>query len=123
MLFKNRKMSQSEIDEVYEDFVIEIATKVAKKVKGKVFYGYANIEDMWYIIIKTRELGEKRFLLDTLDYDMLTGVSSKEISDNIVNIYKELIETRFFIIWRIIRKEYSHFETMLIDKNNLYKFS
>lgn len=56
-------MSQSEVDEIYEDFVIEIATKFAKKVKGKVFYGYASIEDMWYIIVKTRELGEKRFFL------------------------------------------------------------
>lgn len=91
-------MSQTEIDEIYEDFVIEIATKVSKKVKGKVFYGYASIEDMWYIIIKSRELGEKRFFLDTLDYDMLTGVSSKEISDNIVKFYKGLIEKRFFII-------------------------
>lgn len=91
-------MSQSEIDEIYEDFVIEIATKVSKKVKGKVFYGYASIEDMWYIIIKTKELGEKRFFLDTLDYDMLTGVSSKEIAYNIVKLYKEIIEKRFFII-------------------------
>ena len=98
MLFKNRKMSQTEIDEIYEDFVIEIARKVSKKVKGKVFYCYDNVEDMWYIIVKTCELGEKRFLLDTLDYDMLTGVTSKEISDNIVKFYKELIEKRFFII-------------------------
>ncbi len=98
MLYKNRKMSQSEVDEIYEDFVIEIATKVSKKVKGKVFYGYANIEDMWYIIVKTRELGEKRFLLDTLDYDMLTGVSSEEISNNILKFYHGLIEKRFFII-------------------------
>lgn len=98
MLFKNRKMSQSEIDEVYEDFVIEITTKVAKKVKGKLFYGYANIEDMWYVIIKTRELGEKRFFLDTLDYDMLSGVSSEEIADNIVKLYHRIIEKRFFII-------------------------
>ena len=110
MLYKNRKMSQSEIDEIYEDFVTEIATKVSKKVKGKVFYGYASIEDMWYIIIKSRELGEKRFFLDTLDYDMLTGVSSKEISDNIVKLYKKIIERRFFIIWhkknRLWRKKY-----------------
>lgn len=98
MIFKNRKMSQSEIDEVYEDFVIEITTKVAKKVKGKLFYGYASIEDMWYVIIKTRELGEKRFFLDTLDYDMLSGVSSKEIADNIVKLYHRIIEKRFFII-------------------------
>ena len=98
MIFKNRKMSQSEIDEVYEDFVIEIATKVAKKVKGKVFYGYASIEDMWYIIVKTRELGEKRFFLDTLDYDMLSGVSSKEIADKLVKLYHRIIEKRFFII-------------------------
>lgn len=98
MLHKNRKMSQSEIDEVYEDFVIEIATKVARQVKGKVFYGYANIEDMWYVIIKTRELGEKRFFLDTLTYDMMSGVSSKEISDNIIKIYHKIIERRFFII-------------------------
>lgn len=98
MLYKNRKMSQSEIDEIYEDFVIEIATKVSKKVKGKVFYGYASIEDMWYIIVKTRELGEKRFFLDTLDYDMLTGVSSEEISNNILKFYHELIKKRFFII-------------------------
>ena len=98
MLFKNIKMSQTEIDEIYENFVIEIATKVSKKVKGKVFYGYANIEDMWYIIVKTRELGEKRFFLDTLDYDMLTGVSSKEIADNIVKFYHKIIERRFFII-------------------------
>ena len=97
MLFKNRKMSQAEIDEIYNDFVVEIATKVTKKVKGKVFYGYANIENMWYIIIKTRELGEKRFFLDTLDYDMITGVSSKEISDNIVKLYHRIIERRFFI--------------------------
>nr|DAQ55574.1 MAG TPA: Transcription initiation factor IIA subunit, TFIIA, Transcription, single chain.38A [Caudoviricetes sp.] len=97
MLHKNRKMSQNEIDEIYEDFVVEIAIKVAKKVKGKVFYGYASIENMWYIIIKTRELGEKRFFLDTLDYDMLTGVSSKEISDNIVKFYRSLIERRFLI--------------------------
>ena len=98
MLHKNRKMSQSEIDEVYEDFVIEIATKVARQVKGKVFYGYANIEDMWYVIIKTRELGEKRFFLDTLTYDMMSGTSSKEISDNIVKFYHKIIKRRFFII-------------------------
>lgn len=101
MLHKNRKMSQSEIDEIYEDFVIEIAIKVSEKVKGKIFYGYAIVEDMWYIIIKTRELGEKRFFLDTLDYDMLSGVSSKEIADNIVKFYYKLIERRFFIIWQI----------------------
>lgn len=98
MLLKNRKMSQDEIDNVYEDFVIEIATKVAKKVKGKVLYGYANIEDMWYIVIKTTELGEKRVFLDTLDYDMLTGVTSKEISDNIIKLYHKIVERRFFII-------------------------
>ena len=98
MLYKNRKMSQSDIDEVYEDFVIEIANKVANQVKGKVFYGYANIEDMWYVIIKTRELGEKRIFLDTLDDDMLSGVSSKEIADNIIKLYHRIIEKRFFII-------------------------
>lgn len=98
MLFKNRKMSQSDIDEVYEDFVIEIANKVATKVKGKIFYGYANIEDMWYIIVKTRELGEKRFFLDTLTNEMLSGVSSKEIADNIVKLYYKIIERRFFTI-------------------------
>lgn len=102
MLYKNRKMSQTEIDEIYEDFVVEIATKVAKKVKGKVFYGYANIENMWYVIVKTPELGEKRFFLDTLDYDMITGVSSKEISDNIVKLYHRIIERRFFIVWVFI---------------------
>ena len=99
MLHKNRKMSQVEIDEIYDDFVVEIANKVAKKVKGKVFYGYANIEDMWYVIIKTRELGEKRFFLDTLDYEMLSGISSKEIADNILKLYHRIIEKRFFIIW------------------------
>lgn len=98
MLSKNRKMSQIDIDEIYEDFVIEIANKVAKKVKGKVFYGYASIEDMWYVIVKTRELGEKRFFLDTLDYDMLNGVSSKEISDNIVKLYHKIVEGRYFIV-------------------------
>lgn len=98
MLFKNRKMLQFDIDEIYEDFVIEIASKVAKKVKAKVFYGYANIENMWYVIVKTRELGEKRFFLDTLDYDMINGVSSKEIADNIIKIYCKIIERRFFII-------------------------
>ena len=98
MLYKNRKMSQSEIDEIYEDFVIEIATKVAKQVKGKVYYGFATVENMWYVIVKTRELGEKRFFLDTLDYDMLSGVSSKEIADNIVKFYRRIIEKRFFII-------------------------
>ena len=103
MLYKNRKMSQDEIDKVYEDFVIEIATKVAKKVKGKVFYEYANIEDMWYVIVKTRELGEKRFFLDTLDYDMINGVSSKEISDNILKIYHKIVERSFFIVWVIKR--------------------
>lgn len=100
MLYKNRKMTQTEVDEIYEDFVIEIATKVAKQVKGKVYYGHATLENMWYIIVKTRELGEKRFFLDTLDYDMLSGVSSKEIADNIVKIYKRIIEKRFFIIWQ-----------------------
>jgi hypothetical protein len=98
MLYKNRKMSQDEIDEVYEDFVIEIATKVAKKVKAKVFYGYDNIEHMWYVIVKTRELGEKRFFLDTLTYDMMAGVSSKEISDNILKLYHKIVERRFFIV-------------------------
>ena len=98
MISKNRKMSQTEIDEIYEDFVIEIAAKVSKKVKGKVFYGYASIEDMWYVIVKTRELGEKRFFLDTLDYDMQTGVSSKEIADSIVKFYHKIIERRFFIL-------------------------
>ena len=91
-------MTQSEVDKIYEDFVIEIATKVAKQVKGKVFYGYATLENMWYVIVKTRELGEKRFFLDTLDYDMLSGVSSKEIADNIVKFYHKIIERRFFII-------------------------
>ena len=98
MLYKNRKTAQSEIDEIYEDFVIEIATKVAKQVKGKVYYGFATIENMWYVIVKTRELGEKRFFLDTLDYDMLSGVSSKEIADNIVKFYHRIIEKRFFIL-------------------------
>lgn len=98
MLHKNRKMSQVEIDEIYDDFVVEIANKVAKKVKGKVFYGYANIEGMWYVIIKTRELGEKRFFLDTLDYEMLSGISPKEIADNILKLYYRIIEKRFFII-------------------------
>lgn len=96
MLYKNRKMSQTEIDEIYEDFVVEIASNVAKKVKGKVFYGYANIENMWYVIVKTRELGEKRFFLNTLDYDMINGVSSKEISDKIIKLYHRIIERRFF---------------------------
>ena len=98
MFYKIRKNTITEIDEIYGNFVIEIATKVSKKVKGKVFYGYASIEGMWYIIVKTRELGEKRFFLDTLDYDMLTGVSSKEIADNTVKLYHRLIEKRFFII-------------------------
>lgn len=98
MLLKNRKMSALEIDEVYEDFVLEIANKVSKKVRGKVFYGYANIEDMWYVIVKTHELGEKRFFLDTLDYDMMSGVSSKEIADSILKFYRNIIEKRFFII-------------------------
>lgn len=98
MFFKIPKNTQNEIDEIYEDFVIEIALKVAKKVKGEVFYGYANIENMWYVIVKTRELGEKRFFLDTLDYDMLTGVSSKEIANNIVKLYHRIIERRFFIV-------------------------
>lgn len=98
MLYKNRKMSKSEVEEIYEDFVIEIATKVARQVKGKVYYGFATVEDMWYVIVKTRELGEKRFFLDTLDYDMLTGVSSEEISNNILKFYHTLIEKRFFII-------------------------
>ena len=98
MLYKNRKMSQTEIDEIYEDFVVEIASNVAKKVKGKVLYGYANIENMWYVIVKTRELGEKRFFLNTLDYDMINDVSSKEISDKIIKLYHRIIERRFFII-------------------------
>lgn len=98
MFYKIRKNTITEIDEIYEDFVIKIATKVSKKVKGKVFYGYAQLEDMWYIIVKTRELGEKRFFLDTLSYDMATGVSSKEIADNILKIYHKIIERRFFII-------------------------
>ena len=91
-------MSKSEVEEIYEDFVIEIATKVARQIKGKVYYDFATVEDMWYIIIKTRELGEKRFFLDTLDYDMLTGVTSKEIADKIVKYYRRIIERRFFII-------------------------
>ena len=91
-------MSQSEVEEIYEDFVVEIAIKVAKQVKGKVYYGFATLENMWYVIVKTRELGEKRFFLDTLDYDMLSGVSSKEIADNIVKFYHRIIEKRFFII-------------------------
>ena len=98
MFYKEAKNTLTEIDEIYEDFVIEIATKVATKVKGKIFYGYANIEDMWYIIIKTRELGEKRFFLSTLTRDMMNGISSKEISDNIVKLYHDIIKRRFFII-------------------------
>ncbi len=98
MKLKKIKFTQSEIDYIYQDFVFEIASKVAKNVKGKVFYGYSDIESMWYVIIKTKELGEKRFFLDTLDYDMLTGVSSKEISDNIIKLYHRIIEKRFFII-------------------------
>lgn len=91
-------MSQSEIDGIYEDFVIEIATKVSKQVKGQVFYGYTNIEDFWYIVVKTNELGEKRFFLDTLTHDMISGISSKEISDSIVKLYHKIIEKRFFIV-------------------------
>lgn len=98
MFYKKAKNTLTEIDEIYEDFVIEIATKVRTKVKGKIFYGYANIEDMWYIIVKTRELGEKRFFLDTLTYDMISGVPSKEIADNIVKLYYKIIERRFFTI-------------------------
>lgn len=98
MFYKEAKNTLTEIDEIYEDFVIEIATKVSTKVKGKIFYGYANIEDMWYIIIKTRELGEKRFFLSTLTRDMMNGISSKEISDNIVTLYHDIIKRRFFII-------------------------
>lgn len=98
MILKKIKLSHSEIDYIYQDFVFEIASKIAKRVKGKVYYGYASKEDMWYIIIKTSELGEKRFFLDTLDYDMLTGVSSKEISNNLIKFYNELIQKRFFII-------------------------
>lgn len=98
MFYKIAKNTQTEIDEIYEDFVVEIASKVAKKVKGKVFYGYANIENMWYVIVKTRELGEKRFFLDTLTYDMMYGVSSKEIADSIVKLYHKIIERRFFIV-------------------------
>ena len=97
MFYTKAKNTLTEIDEIYEDFVIEIATKVATKVKGKIFYGYANIENMWYIIVKTRELGEKRFFLNTLTYDMMYGVSSKEIADNIVKLYHKIIERRFFI--------------------------
>ena len=67
-------------------------------MKGKVYYGYATTEDMWYVIVKTRELGEKRFFLDTLDYDMLSGVSSKEIADNVVKFYHKIIERKFFMI-------------------------
>lgn len=99
MFYKKAKNTLTEIDEIYEDFVIEIATKVSTKVKGKIFYGYANIEGMWYVIVKTRELGEKRFFLDTLDHDMISGISSKEIADNIVKLYHRIIEKRFFIIW------------------------
>lgn len=109
MLYKNRKMTQSEVDEIYEDFVVEIATKVAKQVKGKVYYGYATLENMWYVIVKTRELGEKRFFLDTLDYDMLSGVSSKEIANNIVKFYSRIIEKRFFIIWEPGVEWYAYF--------------
>ncbi len=98
MFSKNRKTSQSEIDKIYEDFVKEIGFKVAQRVKGKVFYGYANIENMWYIIVRTRELGEKRFFLDTLDYDMLAGISSQEIAGNIIKYYHKIIERRFFIV-------------------------
>ena len=98
MLYKNRKMSQLEIEEVYEDFVIEIASEVAKRVKGKIFYGYDNIEDMWYVILKTHELGETRFFLNTLDYDMMSGVSSKQIANKIVKYYRRIVERRFFII-------------------------
>lgn len=98
MLYKNRKMPQSDIDEVYLNFVIEIATKVAKKVKGKVFYGYDDIENMWYVIVKTHELGEKKFFLDSLTYDMISGVSSQEIADKIVKFYHKIIEKRFFIV-------------------------
>lgn len=102
MFYTKAKNTLTEIDEIYEDFVIEIATKVTTKVKGKIFYGYANIENMWYIIIKTSELGEKRFFLDTLTYDMMYGVSSKEIADKIVKLYHKIIERRFFIIWVFI---------------------
>lgn len=98
MFYTKAKNTLTEIDEIYEDFVIEIATKVATKVKGKIFYGYANIENMWYIIVKTRELGEKRFFLDTLTHDMMCGVSPKEIADSIVKLYHKIIERRFFII-------------------------
>lgn len=98
MLYKNRKMSQSEVDAVYEDFVIEIASKVAKRVKGKIFYGYDNIEGMWYVILKTHELGERRFFLNTLDYDMMSGVSTQEIANKIVKYYRKIVERRFFII-------------------------
>ena len=35
MFYKIAKNTQTEIDDIYEDFVVEIASKVAKKVKGK----------------------------------------------------------------------------------------
>lgn len=98
MFYKKAKNTLTEIDEIYKDFLVEITSKVAKKVKGKVFYGYANIENIWYVTVKTRELGEKRFFLDTLDYLMTTGVSSKEIADNIVKSYRMIIERKYFIL-------------------------
>ncbi len=39
MFYKEAKNTLTEIDEIYEDFVIEIATKVSTKVKGKIFMG------------------------------------------------------------------------------------
>ena len=112
MFSKNRKMSQSEIDKIYEDFVKEISFNVGQRVKGKVFYGYANIENMWYIIVKTRELGEKRFFLDTLYYDMMSGISSREIADNIVKYYHKIIERRFFIIWCVNKLIFVNFRKL-----------
>ena len=34
----------------------------------------------------------------TLDYDMMSGISSQEIADNIIKYYHKIIEKRFFII-------------------------
>ena len=97
MFSKKRKIPQSDIDKIHKDFVVKIANEVSKKVKGKVYCGYDLVEYIWFISIETNELGEKRFFLDTLDYDMLAGISSQEIADNIVKYYHKIIERRFFI--------------------------
>jgi hypothetical protein len=56
---------------------------------------------------------------------MMSGVSSKKISDKIVKYYRRIVERRFFIIWR--KRKYELERSIILENwqicNSFRKFS